>query len=68
MNAAADIKAAHDDVAQSIWQAYVVTVGAALPNGVAAEMAELVIADLGLAVERRGDAPGKRLVGKWETE
>lgn len=68
MNALADMKATQRRVAQAIARAHTAVVGGALPDGFAGRIAEEVIADLGLAVERAADQPGIRLVGKWEKE
>ena len=45
-----------DALAQSLWQAYVINVGVALPNGVADMMARLVVEDLGLTPVAIGKA------------
>lgn len=64
-----------DALAQEIWQAYVVEVGRALPEGLADKMAESVVKSMGLTVQTNAhygdrytdDVPATkhRFVGAW---
>jgi hypothetical protein len=65
-----------DALAQEIWQAYVIEVGRALPEGLADKMAESVVTSMGFTEETNAhygdrytdDSPAtrRRFVGPWQ--